>query len=84
MCSSDLSLVSEWYSLIPVFGSLLAFLARVILAITGVRERFGVSTRRAAAVVLAPYALALFLALVLGTLALVALSQFLSVSGTFW
>jgi hypothetical protein len=51
------SLVSEWYTLVPIFGGLLAFIARIILLVTGVRERYSVSTRRATAVVLAPYVL---------------------------
>lgn len=69
------TLVAEWYTLIPVFGGLLAFVAHLVLAVTGVRERFGVSTRRATAVVLAPYVLMLVAVLVLGALAMVAISQ---------
>ncbi len=51
------ALVSRWFTLVPIFGGFIAFLAGLVLTITGVRERFGVSTRRAAAVVLAPYLL---------------------------
>lgn len=45
----------QWYSVVPFFGPLLAFIAGTILLITGVRERYRVSGRRAAVVVLAPY-----------------------------
>jgi hypothetical protein len=69
------ALTSEWYSLVPVFGGVLAFLASLVLTITGVRERFGVSTRRASAVVLAPYLLALFALVLFGALLLLTLSQ---------
>jgi hypothetical protein len=69
------TLVSHWFSIVPVFGGLLAFLAGLVLSVTGVRERFGVSTRRASAVVIAPYLLTAVGVLVLGALFLVALSQ---------
>ena len=49
------AMLSQWYAIVPLFGGLLAFLAGIVLAVTGVRERFGVSTRRAVAVVILPY-----------------------------
>jgi hypothetical protein len=51
------AMLSNWYSIVPIFGGLLAFVTGLILTVTGVRERFGVSTRRAMAVVLSPYLL---------------------------
>lgn len=69
------ALVGRWFAVVPVFGGLLAFVVGLILTITGVRERFGVSTRRASAVVLAPYVVALFLALLLAAFVVLLLSQ---------
>lgn len=69
------SLLGQWFSVVPVFGSLLSLLVSLILVVTGVRERFQVSTRRAAAVVLAPYALLALLALLVLLLMLVLLAQ---------
>lgn len=69
------ALVAEWYTLVPVFGGVLAFFATLVLTITGVRERYGVSTRRAVAVVLAPYVLMLVMASLLAALFVLALSQ---------
>ena len=69
------SLVCTWYSLVPIFGGLLSFIAGLVVTVTGVRERFGVSTRRASAVVLAPYLLFVFGAILLGFLLLTAASQ---------
>lgn len=63
------ALVGNWYSFVPLFGGLLSFLVGISLTVTGVRERFGVSTRRAVAVVLLPYVVLvalLLLVLVLG------------------
>lgn len=45
----------QWFSIVPIFGTPLAFIANLVLLISGLRERFRVSNRRAAAVVLAPY-----------------------------
>lgn len=45
----------QWFSIVPIFGTPLAFVANQVLLIAGLRERFRVSGRRAAAVVLAPY-----------------------------
>jgi hypothetical protein len=62
----------HWFSVVPFFGTLIAFVARLILLVTGVRERFQVSTGRAMLVVLAPYfflLLGLFLLLILLVLA---------------
>ncbi|MGZ3719084.1 MAG: hypothetical protein ACXWR1_12125, partial [Bdellovibrionota bacterium] len=47
----------------------------LVLTVTGVRERFGVSTRRATAVVLAPYLLLFVAAILLSALLVVAVSQ---------
>jgi hypothetical protein len=49
------ALVGDWYSFVPLFGGFLAFIVGLSLTVTGVRERFGVSTRRAVAVVVLPY-----------------------------
>lgn len=45
----------QWFSIVPIFGTPLAFIANTVLLTAGLRERFRVSNRRAAAVVLAPY-----------------------------
>lgn len=45
----------QWFSIVPIFGTPLAFVANLVLLIAGLRERFRISNRRAAAVVLAPY-----------------------------
>lgn len=57
------AMLSNWYGIVPVFGGLLAFIAGIVLTVTGVRERFGVSTRRAVAVVVSPYLVAVCLGL---------------------
>ena len=69
------ALVSRWFGLVPVFGGILAFLAGIVLTMTGVRERFAVSSRRALAVVLAPYLLLGLAILVFTALFLLAFSQ---------
>jgi hypothetical protein len=53
----------RWFRLVPVFGGLLSFIATLILLVTGMRERFAISNRRAVAIVLAPYVLFFFAAL---------------------
>ncbi|RZA05881.1 MAG: hypothetical protein EOP11_11740 [Proteobacteria bacterium] len=68
--------VSQWYLLVPFFGAFLAFVVGLVLQITGVRERFLVSTRRATVVVLAPYLLLLMAGLFLTALLVFAVSQF--------
>lgn len=52
-----LASVGTWFSVVPLFGDLLSMVAVIILTVIGVREVYGISTRRAAAVVLAPQAL---------------------------
>jgi hypothetical protein len=69
------SYVAQWYTVVPFFGPFLAFVVGIILQITGVRERFLVSTRRAAVVVLAPYFLVLLAGLLLTALVLFAVTQ---------
>jgi hypothetical protein len=69
------ALVAEWYSLVPVFGGVLSAVATLVLLVTGVRERFGVSTRRASAVVLAPYFLALVVVLFFAAFTMLLLTQ---------
>ncbi len=69
------ALVSEWYSLVPVFGGLLSFIAGLVLLVTGVRERFGVSTRRACAVVFAPFVMLVFVIVVFLVLAALMATQ---------
>lgn len=49
------ALFGQWYSVVPLLGGLLAFFAGAVYTVTGIRERFGVSNRRAVAVVVAPY-----------------------------
>lgn len=60
----------RWFMVVPFVGGLLSFFVVLILTITGVRERFGLSNRRAAAIVLAPYLLLLvagiFMLVILG------------------
>ena len=65
----------QWYSVVPFFGGLLAWLANLALVTAGLRERFRVSNRRAAAVVLAPYILLFFLGFLVLILAVFALTQ---------
>jgi hypothetical protein len=69
------ALSGRWFSVVPVFGGVLGFLVSLILLVTGIRERFAVSNRRAAAIVLAPYALLLLIAVMVGIVFLVALAQ---------
>jgi hypothetical protein len=68
-------LTGRWFSVVPVFGGFLSFVVCLVLTVTGVRERFGVSTRRAIAVVLAPYFLLFLLALTLAVLLIFGLTQ---------
>ena len=63
------------FSVVPFFGGLLAWLANLALVTAGLRERFRVSNRRAAAVVLAPYILLFFLGFLVLILAVFALTQ---------
>lgn len=69
------ALTGQWFSLVPLFGGILALIVGFLLAVTGVRERFGTSTRRAVAVVAAPYLLFFLALLATGTILLVALFQ---------
>lgn len=66
---------AHWYQVVPFFGPLLAFVAGVVISVTGVRERFRVSTRRAAMAVLAPYFLMVLLASFLLLLVAIAIFQ---------
>ncbi|HEY8279943.1 MAG TPA: hypothetical protein VIH99_09980 [Bdellovibrionota bacterium] len=77
-------LCGQWFSVVPIFGGVLAFLVSLILSVTGVRERFGVSNRRALAVVLAPYillglAMLLFFAVFALALSQISLQELLDV-----
>lgn len=69
------SLTGHWFSVVPFFGGFLAFVVSTVLVITGVRERFGVSTRRATAVVFAPWLMLMMFAMVLALALLVGLTQ---------
>lgn len=69
------SLSSKWFLVVPFFGGLLSYIAYLIFAVTGIRERFGVSTRRAASVVLAPYLVVCLMLLVFILLGIYAVSQ---------
>lgn len=69
------SLAGQWFAVVPFFGGLLAFLVSTVLVVTGVRERFGVSTRRAVLVVFAPWVLFLFGAMLLVMALLIGLTQ---------
>ena len=66
----------RWFRVVPVFGGILSFFVVIVLAVTGIRERFGLSTRRSVAIVLAPYVLLLLAAALLMILFLFALTQF--------
>lgn len=66
---------SRWFSIVPVFGGVLAFVVDIILLVTGIRERFALSTRRSAAIVLAPYLLLFFFSLLLLAFFVFALAQ---------
>lgn len=68
------ALTGQWFTVVPFFGGFIALIVGFVLTVTGVRERFGTSTRRAVAVVFAPYAL-LFIGL-LAILALMGLAIF--------
>lgn len=65
----------QWFGIVPFVGGLLAFIANLALLISGVRERFQVSGRRAAVVVLAPYFFLFLAAFLVTILFLLALSQ---------
>jgi len=49
------ALHSSWLQLVPVFGSLIAFVANMILLVTGLRAELQISSRRATVIVLAPF-----------------------------
>jgi len=67
---------SHWFSVVPIFGSVIAFIANLVLLVTGVRERFRVSTRRATVIVLAPYLFMILAAMLMTALLAVAMLQF--------
>lgn len=69
------SLTGHWFSVVPIFGGFLSFVVSLVLTATGVRERFGISTRRAWAVVLAPYFVLVFLLLILGAVLVFGITQ---------
>ncbi|MCO5142824.1 MAG: hypothetical protein M9962_07020 [Oligoflexia bacterium] len=71
----SVSIVSEWYKVVPIFGSVLAFIVHKILLITGLRERYSISTKRALAVVIGPYVILFFFALMILSLFIIGLSQ---------
>lgn len=49
------SLAGSWFCVVPILGAPISFVARMVLAVTGIRERYGISTRRSMAVVFGPY-----------------------------
>ena len=69
------SLTGHWFSVVPIFGGLLSLIVTFVLTVTGVRERFGVSTRRAFAIVIAPYFVLLGLVLLLGVVLIFGATQ---------
>lgn len=69
------ALTGHWFSVVPIFGGLLSFVVSFVLTVTGIRERFGVSTRRAFAVAVAPYLMLVFLAAALALVVIVGVSQ---------
>jgi hypothetical protein len=69
------SLSAKWFLVVPFFGGLLSYFAFLIFTVTGIRERFSVSTRRAAAVVLAPYLVLLAMVFMLVLVGIYAFSQ---------
>lgn len=69
------ALVGRWFRMVPVVGGLVGFVITVILTVTGLRERFAISNRRASAIVLAPYLLLFILGMMLLVVLGVALYQ---------
>jgi hypothetical protein len=69
------ALSGRWFRVIPVFGGILAFFVSLVLLVTGLRERFAISNRRAAAIVLAPYLFLFLLAVMAGIFFLLVASQ---------
>jgi len=65
----------QWFSIVPIFGTPLAFIANMVLLISGLRERFRVSNQRATAVVLAPYVFLFLAGLLVTALMIFAFSQ---------
>jgi hypothetical protein len=66
----------HWFAVVPIFGSFVAFVANLVLLVTGIRERFRVSTRRASVIVLAPYFVLFLTLLLLSVVMAVAMMQF--------
>lgn len=60
------AMVGMWFSVVPIFGGLLSFVAVQVYTIIGFRECFHISTRRASFVVLLPYILSLATLMLLG------------------
>ncbi len=55
------SFVSQWYVVVPIFGTLIAYVVQMILLVAGLRESFQISGQRAWVIVLAPYVFLLIL-----------------------
>jgi hypothetical protein len=69
------ALVSHWFRVVPLFGPVLAFVAHFVYCMAGLRETYRISSRRAFAVVAAPYLMLMILGFVLAVIAAFALSQ---------
>lgn len=69
------ALTGHWFSVVPIFGGLLSFVVSFVLTVTGIRERFGVSTRRAFAVTVAPYLMLVFLVAALALVVVLGVTQ---------
>jgi hypothetical protein len=69
------ALTGHWFSVVPIFGGILSFVVSTVLTVTGVRERFGVSTRRAFAITVGPWLMLIFLLLLLVAVVLVGATQ---------
>lgn len=68
----------SWFMIVPFFGGLLSFFAIAILTVIGVRESYGVSTRRSAFIVFLPHILFVCFAMLLLFIAIVGVISFAS------
>lgn len=65
----------RWFDVVPLVGGFISFSVTIVLLVTGIRERFALSNRRATAIVLAPYILLFVGVLLICIVFAVALSQ---------
>lgn len=69
------SLTGSWFAVVPIFGGLLSLISRFILTVTGLKERYAISTRRSMMIVLGPWLLLMGLTLILVIIFVALLSQ---------